>query len=421
MSLADWIELERVTIVRETDDSYLVKYNNETVEVAKDTESHWAAGEGVGGSAVASNGMHLEQRLEQLLIPEHGFFQDEAAPDFAKEVMIFHEIRESEYAKAGFEDAHTRAVHDEMLYVLKYFTPEQQEEYWGFAERYRKPIEEGKGFERELRRLEKPPEGMGYLNDKQYSPKDYKTVRRIYWLGKAWDNKKFKQYETEIKQELMKLIAKYPSLAMCVLKDWAPERSRSYERDLVVAVARSPEHSAHAGWEWPDERFNRYAKMLAAAVAQSPEYSYHAGWLWWSDERFNSHAEKLVAAVARDSQWSYTAGHDWFDKRFNPHAERLVAAVERSPQYSYQAGRDWSDERFNPYAEKLVAVVARDPEQSYKAGREWPDERFNPHAERLAAAVRGSPPDLQNASEDFIGGWPNQKFKWPESRQIYLK
>ncbi len=46
------------------------------------------------------------------------------------EVMMFHEIREMEYAKTDLDNAHDRAVNDEILYVLKHFEPKQQKAFF---------------------------------------------------------------------------------------------------------------------------------------------------------------------------------------------------------------------------------------------------------------------------------------------------
>ena len=78
-----------------------------------------------------------EIRLEQILLPEAAIFQDEKVPQEFKEIMILHEIRESEYKNAGFEDGHERAMNDEVLYALKFLTPKQRAAYFEFAKEYR--------------------------------------------------------------------------------------------------------------------------------------------------------------------------------------------------------------------------------------------------------------------------------------------
>jgi hypothetical protein len=47
--------------------------------------------------------------------------------------MIFHEIREREYKAVGFEDAHSRAINDEILYALKFLSADMQKDYFQFA------------------------------------------------------------------------------------------------------------------------------------------------------------------------------------------------------------------------------------------------------------------------------------------------
>lgn len=70
-----------------------------------------------------------------------GFTQADEVPNTFVEVMMFHEIREGEYrSRFGIseEEAHQRAVNDEILYVLKFFVPERQQKYFKWVQEYRK-------------------------------------------------------------------------------------------------------------------------------------------------------------------------------------------------------------------------------------------------------------------------------------------
>ncbi len=134
MGLSGLINLERIEIVEETDSDFQVRYNNEVYTIAKNSESCFVS---EGASSTSHCGMKQELRLEQRLVPETGFLQDDAVRPEFKEVMMFHELREQEYKNAHFADAHKRAVNDEILYVLKFFD-EQKEEYFKFAEEYRR-------------------------------------------------------------------------------------------------------------------------------------------------------------------------------------------------------------------------------------------------------------------------------------------
>lgn len=131
MDIADIVNLERIEIIEETEDCHRIKYKNNTYEIAKSTESCFV-------THSSSPGPTLEHRLEQKLIPETEIFQDENVPQEYKEVMMFHELREMEYKAAGFEDAHERAINDEVLYVLKFFDEKTREGYLQFAREYRK-------------------------------------------------------------------------------------------------------------------------------------------------------------------------------------------------------------------------------------------------------------------------------------------
>ncbi len=159
MSLGDRINLERVKIVEEAKDFYKVQYKGQEYRVMKSAETHFA-----NGSASAPS-LRQAIRLEQILIPEAGIFQDTEVPNEFKEIMMFHEIRESEYKNAGFADGHERAVNDEVLYALKFFTPKQRTAYFKFAEEYR-----AKQAELPMVRLDEDVHNMGlslFYRDKQ--------------------------------------------------------------------------------------------------------------------------------------------------------------------------------------------------------------------------------------------------------------
>jgi hypothetical protein len=130
--LEEWIEFPRVKILREDEETYTVEYNGEEVTINKAEMEHQ------GGAYYSSGGsptIELRQQMQQVLQPMHGLFLDREIPQEFREAIIFHELREREYS--GFEDAHQRAVHDEILYVLKHFSPELRKQYFEFAEKER--------------------------------------------------------------------------------------------------------------------------------------------------------------------------------------------------------------------------------------------------------------------------------------------
>ncbi len=133
IKLQNFINLNRVKILDENDDFYSVEYNSQLYTIAKDSESRFVQSSPVNPSM----SMHLEQKLEQVLMPETGIFQDKKVPQSFKEVMMFHEIREMEYRDAGFNDAHQRAVNDEVLYIQKFLSKKAQKFYLWFAAHYR--------------------------------------------------------------------------------------------------------------------------------------------------------------------------------------------------------------------------------------------------------------------------------------------
>jgi hypothetical protein len=127
--IREQIGFSRVKILERLKSGYQVEYEGEKIEIASGEISHWTSEGGSGGGA----GMSQELRQTLVLIPESGIFQDDEAPDEFKEIIMFHELREKEYAEAGFEDAHERAVRDETLYVLQHFDGKTQKEYLNWA------------------------------------------------------------------------------------------------------------------------------------------------------------------------------------------------------------------------------------------------------------------------------------------------
>lgn len=130
--LEDWIEFPRLKILDEDEESFTVEYDGKETKVNKAEMKHQGAAFYSGGGGAPS--MELRLQMQQVLQPMHGFFLDRDIPQEFREVLIFHELREAGY---GGEDAHQRAVHDEILYVMKHFPPELRKEYFEFAEKER--------------------------------------------------------------------------------------------------------------------------------------------------------------------------------------------------------------------------------------------------------------------------------------------
>lgn len=120
--LADWIKFPRVKIIGEDDNTYTVNYGEEEYTFSKE-EMEGEMGEYAAGCAV----MEITQTVRQELRSAHGFFLDLDIPPEFREAIIFHELREKEYA--GEEDAHQKAVHDEILYITKHFSLKLRKQY----------------------------------------------------------------------------------------------------------------------------------------------------------------------------------------------------------------------------------------------------------------------------------------------------
>lgn len=130
--LEDWIEFPRLKILDEDEETFTVEYDGRETKVNKAEMKHQDAAFYSGGGGAPT--MELRLQMQQTLQPMHGFFLDQDIPQEFREVLIFHELRESEY---GGKDAHQRAVHDEILYVIKHFPPELRKQYIEFAEKER--------------------------------------------------------------------------------------------------------------------------------------------------------------------------------------------------------------------------------------------------------------------------------------------
>lgn len=126
------IKLPRLRILKETHDGYRVQYGDEILKIAKDDTSHFISG------GIQSVTMGMRMKLSQVQVLSENVFIGNEVPDEFREIVIFHELREIEYKDAGFDDAHNRAVHDEMLYALRYFSPEKVKEYMELAKISRK-------------------------------------------------------------------------------------------------------------------------------------------------------------------------------------------------------------------------------------------------------------------------------------------
>ena len=144
MELSDYINadnlyLNKVNIVDQTEDSYTVEYGDRTVVVSRADETKFELGENRQNRPLTSYGGLVQVMvMKQDIVRSTEFSQEDDVPDEYKEIMIFHELREAEYRESGFEDAHQRAVNDEVLYALKFMDRETREGYFDFANGYRR-------------------------------------------------------------------------------------------------------------------------------------------------------------------------------------------------------------------------------------------------------------------------------------------
>lgn len=143
--LQKWISFPRVTVIDETDNAYMVEFDGMKYEVAKCDTGEVKGGAYDGGEGEGRIAMDTRHELRQVLVPASGIFSKKNIPSEFREAVAFHELRHVEYG--GDDDAHQKALHDEILYIIKYFSAELRERYLKFARRLRdnlSPLEEGK-------------------------------------------------------------------------------------------------------------------------------------------------------------------------------------------------------------------------------------------------------------------------------------
>jgi len=150
LNLANFIDVPGLKIIKENKDAYFIRYGKEKREIIKDNKTYFE----MPSSDFSGQGFRLAQALKQKLHFKGGIFQDKEAPKKFQEVMMFHELREWEYKEHDIEDAHERAVNDEILYILKYFSLEDQKAYLEFAKEYREKAQK----EHQLKLLEEEKE-----------------------------------------------------------------------------------------------------------------------------------------------------------------------------------------------------------------------------------------------------------------------
>lgn len=149
------IALPPLEIVSETSAGYNVVYDGRKIYVEKSDETSFNLQRPSCGD---NSGLVMQLSMR----PEATINQDVSAPKEFIPIMIFHELREKEYAEAGLDEPHQRAVNDEILFVLKHLSPSQAEAYFKFADNYRaneiekqRKIEEAKKQEKFLSELKK--------------------------------------------------------------------------------------------------------------------------------------------------------------------------------------------------------------------------------------------------------------------------
>ena len=191
--LASFIDLPRVEILEENEDSFTVRLGDEKFDIIKSDDTYFNHDLNMYHSG------KIALRMTQRTISMGNIHLDKETPQDFMEVLMFHELREKEYQESGFEDAHNRAVNDEILYVMKYLPKETAMAYFDFAEKLRSEAkakkmeqedEERKRFEQkevEKKLAKEQEERFNILKEKASVdlgiPKDHQTLKRGKWYN----------------------------------------------------------------------------------------------------------------------------------------------------------------------------------------------------------------------------------------------
>lgn len=264
------ITFSRVRILETTETSYKVEFEGEKYSIIKDEKSYFVS----GGFAGRNIGMRTELRQE--LVPLNSIFQDENAPDNFKEVMIFHEIKEKEYSDIGLEDAHNRAVHDEILYVLKHFDTETQQAYFKWAKEYRENavLEEkikcfmcdhtNESLKKDKKIVLAAVKRYGYAL--QYADESLKKDREFV-LAAVRHNCHALEYANKSLKKNREFILEIVRINGRALY-WAIE---TLKKDREIALAAIGQN--YIAIRYVDESLRRNPKFISEAIAVNPEVS----------------------------------------------------------------------------------------------------------------------------------------------------
>lgn len=258
----------RLKFLTETKDYYRVQLGDKRYEIAKDDETAFMPGN------ATSVGMGLRLELRQIIRLETTIFQDREAPDDFKEVMIFHELREMEYKEADFSDAHDRAVHDEMLYVIKYFDKEKRQQYFEFAQQYRKAekikelLEERKARHEERKRR---------IHEERERQRLEKKIRRAECERKRQEQKKerqkikFLENRPDLKEFIDNAIERYKRLR--------PEFRKNFHDDGVLKMTLNYWDKTRLQSSADSEKFIQEVQKYIKGKKAKPTFAHYLnGW-----------------------------------------------------------------------------------------------------------------------------------------------
>lgn len=206
LNIANFIDVPGLKITKENGKTYFVRYGKEKREIIKDDKTYFE----MPSSSSSGQGLRLAQTHRQELHFKGGIFQDKETPKKFQEVMMFHELREWEYREHDIENAHERAVNDEILYILKYFSLEDQKAYLEFAKEYREKAQK----DQQLKLLKEKREKKRYQREEEKKKKEEEIKK------KSEEERLAKEKERQNRVEVLKKIVE-PELGLP--KNLSPE------------------------------------------------------------------------------------------------------------------------------------------------------------------------------------------------------
>jgi hypothetical protein len=276
--MKDIISFPRLEILKETDSSYLIKVGDKVFEIKKGKESFLDLTD-----ISVVTGIGVRQELRKALSAYSPTKRNNKTTQNYQEADIFHDIREDEYKDAGFMDAHRRAMHDLILYVLKHFQPGTQTAYLRYAtkmEFYRLVNEsEQKTTKAEMRSAYKYGIPVGELEDYHTSIlrliKKAENIRQLY-----------QSIPLELRND-RKFVLEMVKLRGVILR-YVSEKLKN-DREITIEAVKQDSYAIR----WIADKFKNDREIALEAVNQDGTA------LRWMSKKLKNNREVVLTAVKK--------------------------------------------------------------------------------------------------------------------------